>query len=126
MYLVGANVILEIILRQQRVPKCKMFLQENLGLLFISDFALYTIGVILFRNGKENGFQDFVAEGLGNMDILSLPRSSYSELKALRDKWGLNFDGAYQSAVAREFGLQIVTMDKHFEAVAKDIEVHFL
>jgi predicted nucleic acid-binding protein len=60
------------------------------------------------------------------MDILSLPKSGYTGLKALRTKWGLDFDDAYQSAVAREFGLQIVTMDKHFEAVAKDIEVHFL
>jgi hypothetical protein len=67
MYLIDANFILEIILRQQKAPKCKLFLQENLGLLFISDFALHTIGVILFRNAKEDDFQAFVAEGLSTL-----------------------------------------------------------
>jgi predicted nucleic acid-binding protein len=126
MYLIDANVILEIVLKQQKAGNCKAFLRDNTGLLFISDFALHTIGVIFFRNDQEDDFQTFVQEGLNNMDVLTLPQSGYAELKAIRSKWQLDFDDAYQFAVAREFGLCLVTMDRHFRLVEKEIEVQFM
>jgi predicted nucleic acid-binding protein len=53
MYLVDTNVFLEILLTQEKQDACRKFLETNVGSLFISDFSLHSIGVILFRNNKE-------------------------------------------------------------------------
>jgi predicted nucleic acid-binding protein len=126
MYLVDANVFLEILLSQDKQLACKRFLDEADDALVISDFALHSIGVILFRNDVENSFQTFLGELLPNVSIVSLPEASYTELKAVKVQWGLDFDDAYQYAVAKEFELRFVTMDQHFNAVKKDIEVLFI
>ena len=58
-YLVDTNIFLEILLSQERKDDCKSFLDENVGSLFISDFSLHSIGVILFSDNKEGVFYGF-------------------------------------------------------------------
>ena len=53
MFLVDTNVFLEILLMQDKKESCKKFLDNNIGNLNFTDFSLYSIGVILFRYGKE-------------------------------------------------------------------------
>ena len=126
MYLTDSNVFLEIILGQAKEAKCKRFLEENTGALFISDFSLHSIGVILFRNGMEDKFQTFAEETVRNIEMVSLPQSGYVDLRAIRAEWGLDFDDAYQFAVAREFGQTIATIDRDFKKVASEVDVLFL
>ena len=47
-------------------------------------------------------------------------------MKIIKDKWGLDFDDAYQFAVARKFGLRIITQDADFKRVQADIKVLFV
>ena len=117
MYLVDTNIFLEILLDQDNCEKCREFLENNPGTLFISDFSLHSIGVILFRNGKEDAFQAFLDEILGNIETLSLAEHSYAALKQVKADSGFDFDDAYQYLIARDFGLQIVTMDKDFRTL---------
>ena len=63
---------------------------------------------------------------MGTLDLLTLPESAYIELPAIRSHYGLDFDDAYQFALAREYGLKIVTMDKDFQTVRGEVEVKFL
>jgi len=126
MYLFDTNIFLEILLFQERVADCKKVLNDNIGHICISDFSLHSIGVILFRYGKEKIFNKFVTDVLSKIDILTLPRESYEKLSELREKYNLDFDDAYQSKVAEENDLTIVTMDKDFRSVEDGIKVWFL
>jgi predicted nucleic acid-binding protein len=56
MYLIDTNIFLEILLSQKQKDICKEFLVSNTEHIYISDFSLHSIGVILFRNNKETVF----------------------------------------------------------------------
>ena len=125
MYLLDTNIFLEILLGQSNKGKCKNFLVSNPDKIFISDFSLHSIGVILLRNKKANTFQEFIKDILPKIKILSLPSVEYQELTKSADKLKLDFDDLYQYCIAKHFELHIVTMDSDFNNV-KDIKIEFL
>jgi predicted nucleic acid-binding protein len=47
MYLLDTNILLEILLQQEKSSECEHFMNNNLGAIAISDFTLHSIGVIL-------------------------------------------------------------------------------
>lgn len=125
-FLTDTNIFLEILLGQDKKKLCKDFIKNNRGKLYLSDFSLHSIGVILFRNRKENVFQQFVSDILPEVGIITLPKNKYTDISILSKKYQLDFDDAYQASVAIEFDLEIVTMDKDFEKVVKPCQVNFL
>lgn len=125
-FLVDTNIFLEILLDQENKNKAKNFLTENSGQIYISDFSLHSIGVILFKQKKFSVFSEFLRDVLPCSVILSLSREKYTELKKLSKKHNLDFDDSYQTAVAMEYGLHIATMDKDFRAVEKVLNIHLL
>lgn len=126
MDLIDTNIFLEILLNQEKQENCKDFLENNPDPIFMSDFSLHSIGVILFRCGQEDTFRIFVEEALLNLEIVSLPIGEYPELSGMRQKLNLDFDDAYQMSLAKNYGLRIVTMDHDFESAAPEVEVKFL
>jgi len=125
MFLVDTNVFLEILLRQDKKEDCKRFLVNNIGNLNITDFSLHSIGVILFRYGKEEIFREFVEDVIPNTGLLSLPTELYKEVVSVRKSMNLDFNDAYQYSIAKYYGLRVVTMDMDFERI-KDVEILFL
>jgi len=125
MFLVDTNVFLEILLEQGKKEDCKKFLSENIGNLNITDFSFHSVGVILFKHGKEAIFQKFIEDVTSGIRFLSLPMNLYKDIVNIREKLYLDFDDAYQYSVAKYYGLKVVTMDKDFERI-KDIEIVFL
>ena len=125
MFLVDTNIFLEILLRQDKKEDCKSFLENNIGNLNITDFSLHSIGVILFRYGKEDIFQKFVVDVISNTKLLSLPMELYRGVVDVRKRLNLDFDDAYQYSMAKYYELKVVTMDKDFERI-KDVEILFL
>lgn len=125
MFLVDTNIFLEILLGQDKKKDCKKYLDNNIGKLNITDFSLHSIGVILFRYGKEDIFQKFIEDVIPAVKILSLPVEQYREVVGDRRILNLDFDDAYQYSVAKYYGLKVVKMDKDFERV-KDVEILFL
>ena len=126
MFLVDTNVFLEVLLRQDKKEDCKSFLDKNVRNLNITDFSLHSIAVILFRYGKEDIFQKFVEDIIPNIRLLSLPIELYGEVVSARKSMKLDFDDAYQYSIARYYRLKVVTMDKDFERMIKDVEIVFL
>ncbi len=126
MYLVDTNIFLEILLEQARKITCKNFLSTHTGHLHISDFSLHSIGVILFRNGKEDVFKKFIQDALPNTEIVTLTKDSYPNLTEDKKTFGLDFDDVYQFNIAKKTGLTLVTMDKDFKSVQHEIQVLFL
>ena len=125
MFLVDTNVFLEILLKQNKKEDCMRFLNNNIGNLNITDFSMHSIGVILFRYGKEEVFRKFVEDILPNTRLLSLPIEQYREVVNVKKSFNLDFDDAYQYIIAKYYGLKVVTMDKDFERI-KNVEVLFL
>ena len=125
MFLVDTNVFLEILLMQDKKESCKKFLDNNIGNLNFTDFSLYSIGVILFRYGKEDIFQKFVEDVMPNVKLLSLPMKLYREIVDVRKSLNFDFDDAYQYSTAKYYGLRVATMDKDFERI-RDVEILFL
>lgn len=76
-FLVDTNVFLEILLSQDKKEHCKMFLDDNIGILNITDFSFHSIGVILFRYAKEDIFQKFIEDVIPNIQLISLPNKIY-------------------------------------------------
>ena len=126
MYLVDTSVFLEVLLIQDKRKICKDFFDLNIGNLYISDFSLHSIGVILLRNKKEDIFQRFTIDVVPNIDIITLPKSSYEHLVETKVKFGLDFDDTYQYMVAKEYGLAIATIDSDFKKVSDYVNVQFL
>jgi len=125
MFLVDTNIFLEVILRQNRKEDCKRFLGDNKGKLNITDFSLHSIGVILFKHGKENVFLKFIKDIVPNVKIVSLPSENYGQTVKTGRNFNLDFDDAYQYSVADYFGFKMVTMDRDFHKI-KNAKILFL
>ncbi len=89
MFLIDTNIFLEIILNQSKNEDCKNFLINNQRNLFISDFSLHSIGVILFRQKMNNYFNLFL-QGITNIiDVISMPLNQLSSITDASKKYNL-------------------------------------
>ncbi|GIV21424.1 MAG: hypothetical protein KatS3mg023_3175 [Armatimonadota bacterium] len=74
--LIDTNVFLEVFLNQEQAEAARSLL-SMVGEhdMFLSDFSLHTIGVVLFRKRLYRMFQDFVQDtrGRAGFSVLSLP-----------------------------------------------------
>ena len=117
MYLADTNIFLEALLRQDRTADVRSFLESiNLSTIFMTDLSLHSIGIILFRLRKFALFAPFldeiVVDGIG---IRSLDPEDLKTLDRLVQQFNLDFDDAYQYAVAEKFDLQLISFDKDFD-----------
>jgi uncharacterized protein len=75
------------------------------------------LGVILHRLGYRAVFTVFVQDVLidGGVALSSLSSTSMAQVVATMDRFGLDFDDAYQYTVAEREQAEIVSFDAHFE-----------
>ena len=125
-YLVDTNVFLEILLDQSGRSKCEAFLQRESGAAWISDFSLHSVGVLLLRRKRSDLFTRFINDTLPEFTVLSLDRDGYKDLVEAHSNFTLDFDDSYQFCVAKENRLQIVTQDRDFDRVKREIGLKFL
>lgn len=123
MFLADTNIFLEVLLAGNKAEACKAFLAQNYGKIFLSDFSLHSIGVILFRQRQEAVFKAFFEDVAINTRVLSLASESYLKLSEIKQRFNLDFDDAYQFQVAQDNNLAIVTMDQDFNRVRGVLEV---
>ncbi len=123
-YLIDTNIFLEVLLNQRKKEDCKKFLLENAGRLFLTDFSLHSIGVILFREKKPQIFEKMVKKFKNAIDLVALDDPfAYGEVVKISRRYKLDFDDAYQLTVADTYGLRLVTLDKHFKRINPDLVV---
>jgi predicted nucleic acid-binding protein len=106
MYLIDTNIFLEILLSQKQKDICKDFLLSNIEHIYISDFSLHSIGVILFRNNKETVFNKFFKDIIQKIKILTLSEELYSDLGEVKEEFGLDFDDAINLKQPKNMGYQ--------------------
>jgi hypothetical protein len=118
-YLVDTNVWLERLLDQEKsVIASKFFYLIPTDSLFVSDFSIHSIGVILSRLKKYDIFETFINDLFinGQIELLSLDSSDLLEVIGNIQKYKLDFDDSYQFSVAQKYDLTIITFDKDFNA----------
>jgi len=118
MYLVDTNIFLEILLEQENTNESERFLKEvPAERLHVSDFSLYSIGIILLRLKKHDTFLEFVDDVFvrGGVTLLRLSLSDFEDVIEAARKFNLDFDDAYQYALAKKYSLKIVSFDSDFD-----------
>ena len=95
-YLLDTNIFLEVLLEQDKKEICKNFLETHVSEIFVSDFSLHSIGVILFKNNKPNLFNTFLEDILDNIQIITLSKEKYKEIGNVNNHYKLDFNDTYQ------------------------------
>ena len=116
-YLVDTNIWLERLLDQDKSEIVSKFLDTiPLEQIFISDFTLHSIGVILSRLNKLDILDKFVNDLFFNglIEQIFLDPHDFADIIANIEKYKLDFDDSYQLTTSIKYDLTIVTFDKDF------------
>ena len=119
--LVDTNIFLEILLEQNRAEEAKDLLRKVAKHeFFISDFALHSVGLLLLRQRKPEVFREFLSDMISNAGIIQLGLAplEMEEVITAAASFRLDFDDAYQYAVAERYGLAIISFDGDFDRTA--------
>ncbi|MFN3763733.1 MAG: PIN domain-containing protein, partial [Anaerolineae bacterium] len=103
MWLVDTNIWLELLLEQERACEVRQFLQETpTRHIWMTDFSLYSIGVILMRMRKPLLWEDFVSDVVERSEtrVISLPAGNLKRISTIGPQFNLDFDDAYQYVAA--------------------------
>jgi predicted nucleic acid-binding protein len=116
-YLVDTNVFLEGLLEQEKVETVRSFFQKTtLEEIFISDLSLHSIGIILFKLQKHKLFDSFLEDlVIDGIIVLSLKSHELKRLGTVSQEFRLDFDDAYQYAVAEKYDYTLVSFDSDFD-----------
>ena len=116
MYLLDTNILLELLLKRHKYKEAFLRLtpQESLK---ISDFSLYSMGIVLFGRKMHGLFSKVVNDLLinGGIGILRLGAEDMDKISRISRKFNMDYDDAYQYAVAEKHNLIIVSLDRHFD-----------
>ena len=118
MYLVDSNIWLELLLEQERAEEVAQFLQiVGTDELWITEFTIYSIGIILTRLKKDDIFEDFLSDVLEDSGIkrVCLSVSDLKQVIRVGRKFHLDFDDAYQYVAAEKNDLCLVSFDADFD-----------
>ena len=118
MYLIDTNIFLEGLLEQEKAESVRYFFQAvDIEKTFMTDLALHSIGIILFRLKKYELFTSFVEDMIINgMEILSSTPEDLMKLDRTVQQYNLDFDDAYQYILAEKHQLQLISFDKDFDS----------
>jgi len=74
---------------------------------------------------KENIQSLNISDTLPNVNLISLPKTSYSGLITTKTSQNLDFDDCYQYLVCKFYSFELVTMDNDFKKT-KGIKIKYL
>lgn len=120
--LLDTNIFLEIILSQEEAEKAKnLLLKSAQHEFFITDYSLHSIGLLLFRRKQHESFHAFLDDVLlnGRIGMLSLLPDDMNSVISASQKFGLDFDDAYQYVVANKHDLMLISFDADFQRTDK-------
>ncbi len=118
MYLIDTNIILELLLNQTRSDEVDKFLRTiPLENLYISDFSVYSIGILLLKQKLQDVFMQFIEDFLldGGVQVKRLSLQDMVTIVNISKRFNLDFDDAYQYVTAEKYNLTIISFDKDFD-----------
>ena len=118
MYLIDSNILLELLLDQENAGDVERFLRGvPVETLYISEFSLYSVGIVLLRRGMYDIFVRFVDDLLvsGGIRLVQLSVEDMQSIASKAQRFNLDFDDAYQYVSAEKLHLTIVSFDSDFD-----------
>ena len=118
MFLLDTNIWLERLLGQRQAEVVAELLDKlSPSDMCITDFTLHSIGVICNRLKQRDTFVRFVDDVLIDSDVLlvSIPANKMKRVVEIMDRFGMDFDDAYQYVAAELEKATIVSFDKDFD-----------
>jgi hypothetical protein len=118
MFLLDTCIVLELLLDQEQAGEVERFLRTTSpDLLHLSEFSLYSLGIILLRRQAFDAFLRMVDDLLltGGVTLVRLGPENMDEVVRAAQSFRLDFDDAYQYAVATKHDLTIVSFDSDFD-----------
>ncbi len=118
MFLLDSNIWLERLLDQARSAEVNRFLNRvPSSEITITDFSLYSIGIILTNLDKPDALKRFVTDTLleSRVSLIRLKSEDVSEIVRFIKKYRMDFDDAYQYVAAENYNLTIVSFDNDFD-----------
>jgi len=122
MYLVDTNVWLERFLEQEKAEDVRRFLETVASdEMFVTDFALHSIGIALTRLGQEDALLRFVRDAFvdGAVTLIHLEPEATERIVQAMGEFKLDFGDAYQYVAAEKHDLILVSFDSHFDRTAR-------
>lgn len=119
--LIDTNIFLELLLGQSKSAEARNLLARTIDHeMFISDFARHSIGLLLVRQGRPSVFRQFVLDIILNagIQVISLRAENMDLALDAISRFRLDFDDAYQYAIAGKHELTIVSFDGDFDRTA--------
>jgi predicted nucleic acid-binding protein len=116
--LIDTNIVLEVILEQAKAEEARTLLAKTEEHeFFISNYSLHSIGLFLFRRKQHHVFRRFLDDMMfqAGMMVASLSVEDMASVIKAAQRFALDFDDAYQYAVAERYGLTIVSFDTDFD-----------
>ncbi len=126
MYLLDTNIFLEILLKRDKSKAAKHIFISNPSVdLFMTDFSLHSIGVFLFQRNLHDIYERFVSDIVikTEISVIGLDPEDVPLLASASTRFNLDFDDAYQYAVADINGLDIMSFDADFDRTEKGRKV---
>jgi len=117
-YLLDTNIWLELLLDQEKRDEVHSFLRRTeASKLAISDFALYSVGILLARFKKPALLRRFLGDILApsGINVVRLAPDQMVRLPSVIRRFGLDFDDAYQYLAAERHGLVLISFDSVFD-----------
>ena len=118
MYLLDTNIWLERLLEQTRSAEVEQFLNQiSSEKIFITDFTLHSIALILMRRELFDVFTIFVQDLFidSAVNLLSLPPQKLIDIPAIMQQEKLDYDDAYQYYSAPRHQLLLISFDTDFD-----------
>lgn len=118
MFLLDTNIWLERLLGQRQAEVVAELLDTlSPSDMCMTDFTLHSIGVICNRLKQRDVFVKFVDDVLidSNVLLVSIPANQMKRVVEIMDRFGLDFDDAYQYVAAELEKATIVSFDKDFD-----------
>lgn len=118
MFLLDTNIWLELLLKQEKADEVRRLMEADEGPQFsLTELSLYSVGIILARLKKDDAFLDFLSDTLEEsaVRVIRLDTEGLKEVVAVRRRFGLDFDDAYQYVAAEKYNLILVSFDSDFD-----------
>jgi len=117
-FLLDTNIWLERLLGQGNAEVVAELLDTlSPSDMCMTDFTLHSIGVICNRLKQRDVFVKFVDDVLIDSDVLlvNIPANKMKRVVEIMDRFGLDFDDAYQYVAAEIEKTTVVSFDKDFD-----------
>lgn len=120
--LIDTNLFLEALLQRPRyLEVVSLFQAVQKYHLMVSHFTVDSIGLYLFRGGQPQLFVEWLSDlaQSGAFELVALDAEQRLHIANFAMQYGLDYDDAFQYAVAEAYDLVIVSFDQDFDGTPR-------